>query len=210
MINRRFMWMEADKGGSTGGNVGGVEPSADAGTGSTGTPPEPRRFTQAEVDAIIEDRLKREKRKAEEAAEAARQQAAAEAAAKNGEWQKLAEQRERELAQARKEAREAQVRALAVGLGISDPEYAVFLVAKAGENADPQQVLTEYAAKNPPANNAPASSTPTQQAAGSQSPTAPATSGQTFTRSQLRDPAFFQANKAAIMQAAREGRIKEE
>ena len=158
-------------------------------------------FTQAELDAIIEDRLKRERRKAADAADAARKQAEADAAAKNGEWQKLAEQREQELKQARAEAREATIRAAAARLGIADGDYAVFLVGKAGEDADAEVVLKEWKATNPAAT----------AASGSASATNPDTSAaKTFTRSQLRDPVFFQANKAAILQAAREGRIQDE
>lgn len=73
---------------------------------SEGDPPEPGakpakvEFTpeqQAEVDRIIKDRLAREKKKGDEAAEQARKAAEAEALAKNQEWQKLAEQRQAEL-----------------------------------------------------------------------------------------------------------------
>jgi hypothetical protein len=48
---------------------------------------------QKRVDDMLKERLERERRKAEEKAQKAREQAEAEAAAKNGEWQKLAEQR---------------------------------------------------------------------------------------------------------------------
>lgn len=66
-------------------------------------------FTQEDVDRllkekdqsteqIIKDRLERAKKKAEADAEKARQDAEAEAAKKSGDWQKLAEQREVEIA----------------------------------------------------------------------------------------------------------------
>lgn len=60
-------------------------------------PNEERKFTQAELDAIVKDRLAREKAKREEAEKAAREKAEAEALAKNQEWEKLAAQREKEL-----------------------------------------------------------------------------------------------------------------
>lgn len=54
-------------------------------------------FTQAELNAIITDRLAREKAASEKAQAEAAKKAADEAAAKNGEWQKLAEARAAEL-----------------------------------------------------------------------------------------------------------------
>lgn len=51
-------------------------------------------FTQAELNAAIDERLKRERAKSEKDAQKVRDDAAAEAAKKNGEWQTLAEQRE--------------------------------------------------------------------------------------------------------------------
>jgi len=165
-----------------------------------------KKFSQAEVDQILKERLEREKAKAGEAAKSAREKAEAEAAAKNGEWQKLAEQREAEAKRYQAELREERIRLAAVRMGISDPDYAVYLVTKAGENADAEAVLKEYAGKSAPtgakvgAVAAPMASNPTNPSA------APAV----FTRSQLRDHSFFEANKAAIMQAAAEGRIRDE
>jgi hypothetical protein len=51
-------------------------------------------FTQKEVDAIVTERLEREKDKATKAAERARAEAAEEALTKNQEWKELAEKRE--------------------------------------------------------------------------------------------------------------------
>lgn len=56
-----------------------------------------RTFTQTEVEAIVKERLEREARKRARAEEEARKRAEEEAARRNGEWQKLAEQREQEL-----------------------------------------------------------------------------------------------------------------
>lgn len=55
-------------------------------------------YTEAELENILKERLGREKAKADKQAQAAAEKAAAEAAAKNGEWEKLAKQREEELA----------------------------------------------------------------------------------------------------------------
>jgi hypothetical protein len=54
-------------------------------------------YTEAEMEQIIKDRLAREKKASDQKADDARKAAEAEAAVKNGEWQKLAEQREKEL-----------------------------------------------------------------------------------------------------------------
>ncbi|OGR31696.1 MAG: hypothetical protein A2139_07565 [Desulfobacca sp. RBG_16_60_12] len=63
-------------------------------------------FTQAELDQIIKDRLEREHKKSESAAEKARKDAEAAALEKNQEWQKLAETRATELAALAKEREE--------------------------------------------------------------------------------------------------------
>lgn len=52
---------------------------------------------QKALDEKLKDRLERERKKSEEAAKKAADDAKAEAAKKNGEWQVLAEQREKEL-----------------------------------------------------------------------------------------------------------------
>jgi hypothetical protein len=208
--NWKWTVMDADKGGA-GGN-GQPTPEANP----TVTPPDgsDKKFSQADVDQIVKERLEREKARSAAATEEARKKAEAEAAAKNGEWQKVAEQRESELKKLQVEAREKDIRFTALKLGMTDPDYGVFLVMKAGENADPDAVLKEYLAKNP------AKPEGSQSAgAGGQggtgttttNPTNPATGSQpVFSRAQLRDPVFYQANKAAILQAAKEGRIKNE
>ena len=59
---------------------------------------EVKQFTQAQLDAILTDRLARAKKQREEAEAKTKQLAEAEALKQNAEWQKLAEQREAELA----------------------------------------------------------------------------------------------------------------
>ena len=54
---------------------------------------------QAKVEALLKERLDREAKKADTKAQKAREEAQAEAAAKNGEWQQLAEQRAAKIAE---------------------------------------------------------------------------------------------------------------
>src|SRR5687768_12463744 len=66
-----------------------------------------KKFSQAELDAIVDDRLKRERKKSETAAEKARKDAETAALEKNQEWQKLAETRSTEIADLTKQLAEA-------------------------------------------------------------------------------------------------------
>ena len=54
---------------------------------------------QAELDRVVKERLERERQKNERAAEAAKRKAEEDAAAKNGEWQALAEKHAKRLAE---------------------------------------------------------------------------------------------------------------
>lgn len=54
-------------------------------------------YSKAEMEAIVEDRLKRDRKKSEAAAEKARKEAEEAALTKNQEWQQLAEKRGRDL-----------------------------------------------------------------------------------------------------------------
>jgi len=67
---------------------------------------EEKKFSQAELDAIIDDRLKRERKKSEDATEKARKKAEEEALTKNQEWKTLAETRATEIADLTKEKAE--------------------------------------------------------------------------------------------------------
>lgn len=75
-----------------------VEPTATAPVITGG-----KTFSEAEVEQMIKDRLEREKQKRERAAQEAAAKAAEEAAKQQGEWQKVAEQREKDLADIRAE-----------------------------------------------------------------------------------------------------------
>src|SRR3990172_4923861 len=65
-----------------------------------------KKFTQAELDQIVKDRLERERKKAEAEAEKARKMAEADALEKNQEWQKLAEQRQARIDELEKQSAE--------------------------------------------------------------------------------------------------------
>lgn len=182
----------AEKGGT------GIETQA-----PTATQPEmDKRFTQAEVDQIVKDRLERERKKANELADEARKRAEAEAAAKNGEWQKVAEQREAEVKRYQADMRERDIKLAAMKMGIKDLDYAVYLVTKAGAEADMEAILKAHSVTEPAGQS--------QQPTPPPNPTNPAAATSVFTRSQLKDPTFFQANRTAILQAARDGRIRED
>jgi hypothetical protein len=65
-------------------------------------------FTQADLDRLIDDRLKRERTKAEESAKKAREEAEAKALEEQKEFQKLAEQRAAKVAELEPQAEKAQ------------------------------------------------------------------------------------------------------
>lgn len=104
LIDRnRMMLFEADGGGSGTGNGTGDQ-NKDQNAGEKTPTEEPvvfksKKDLQAHIDGIVKERLDREREKAEKNAEETRKKAEADAAAKNGEWQKLAEQREAELSE---------------------------------------------------------------------------------------------------------------
>lgn len=75
-----------------------TSPTAGGEGGQPTTQQPVKTFTQAEVDRLIAERLERADKKSAKEREEAAKKAAEESAAKNGEWQKLAEQRAAELA----------------------------------------------------------------------------------------------------------------
>lgn len=196
---KKGFYFDADKGGSGSGTDQTVQTTTNT---QTVTPPDAeKKFTQQDLDRIVQERLQRAQETQKQKDEEIRRNAEAEAAKKQGEWQKVAEQREAELKTLTAQAFEKDIKLMAVQKGIKDPDYAVYLVTKAGEGANANQILDEYVKANPVVN---ATSQTTTNA------TNPATSNQMFTRTQLKDPTFYAANKDAIMQAAKEGRIKDE
>lgn len=112
---------------------------------------------------------------------------------------------------------EAEVRAAAAGR-LADPGDAVRLIdvdqfiPKGDEDIDTQAIigkLNELTAAKPYLVGTTAPPPPPAPPATGNVPGGPQGSGKpgTFARSQLRDPAFYQANRDAILKAAAEGRI---
>ena len=92
---------EADKGKGGGPAGDGNEPGTQDETDPEKEkgPADGKKFTQAELDAIIADRLSREKKNQEAATEKARKKAEEDALLKNQEFQKLAEERGKRIAE---------------------------------------------------------------------------------------------------------------
>lgn len=98
----------------------GTQPQTSTATVTTGE----ETYTKAQVEQMLKDRLERASAKAKEAETKAAEKAAAETAAKQGEWQKLAEQREKEAGElkARLDALELAGRKRAIGAKFNLPE----------------------------------------------------------------------------------------
>lgn len=103
ITNSWFFEANAD-GGSGSGAQGDQEDGAEDKSkekedkSKAGEKKDEKTFTQAELNAILNDRLERERKKNESAAEKAKKDAEAAALEKNQEWQKLAESRAGEIA----------------------------------------------------------------------------------------------------------------
>ena len=81
-------------------------PTTEGGTATAEAPPtttDERRFNQADIDAIVKDRLERQKRSVDAASKAQQEAAEAERLKAAQEWQKVAEQKEAALVAARAE-----------------------------------------------------------------------------------------------------------
>lgn len=106
---------------------------------------------------------------------------------------------------------EYEVKLHAARLGVVDPEAVYRLIDlkqvefdEDGRPSNLEKVLKDLIAKKPYLAGGTGSVSPMNPAHGRIS------GQQIFTRSQLRDPKFFAANRDAIMQAMREGRIQED
>lgn len=98
---KRGLVFDAEKGkaGDPAGNPEGGDPQGDPDTKGKdgGTQGDEKRFTQADIDRIVADRLDREKRKAESEAQKAKEKAESEALAENQKWQELAQKHEAKI-----------------------------------------------------------------------------------------------------------------
>lgn len=92
-----------------------------------------KKFTQAELDAIIQDRLRRAEEKAAKEQREAKEKADREAAEKNGEWKTLAEAREKEAIENKAAAEEARAE-----LRAERTKQAVIAAAGKPEFGDPK------------------------------------------------------------------------
>jgi hypothetical protein len=99
---------------STEGTMSDTEQTTEAQTppptsGAKDGPPatEDKRFTQAELDAIVRDRLDRERKKADESQRKAAEEAEAKKLAEQQEWQKLASQHEARVKELEPQAEQA-------------------------------------------------------------------------------------------------------
>lgn len=115
--------------------------------GGAGEQPQ-RTFTQAEVDALIKERLDRQANKSEEQQRKAQEEAQRQAAEQQGEYKSLYEKAQAELEQTRSEAKAAQLaatrRLVAQKLGLSE-KIAERLVGENEEElmADAEALLGE-------------------------------------------------------------------
>lgn len=90
----------SQQGGDGKGQQQGNQDGGDGGGGQGGDPPKPEaKFTQADIDRAIAQRLEEEKRREKSRTERARAEAAEEAAKKNGEWEKVAEARQTRISE---------------------------------------------------------------------------------------------------------------
>lgn len=97
--NGQWIYFEADKGTESGGNTGDT-PGEKGGD-------KPATFTQADVDRIVNERLAREKGKAEAAQKKATDEAAAKALADNQQFKELSEKQAGQLAKLEADLAEA-------------------------------------------------------------------------------------------------------
>jgi hypothetical protein len=89
-----------DKGTGTGtGGAGGTDQKKEGEGGEQKKEEEDRRYTQAELDQMVADRLKEEKRKTEGKTAAEKKKQEEDQLRQNAEWEKLAEQRGVEIEQ---------------------------------------------------------------------------------------------------------------
>ena len=123
MFGMDRMGLFFDKDGSAGGgtddgagkdadkDVKDTTKSADgkAGEDAAGKDADEKKFTQAELETIIDDRLKRERKKADDSAEKAKKKADEDALKANQEFQKLAEQRQTRIEELERSVNELNV-----------------------------------------------------------------------------------------------------
>lgn len=90
----RYQFFTADSGA---GSTVGTSPTAQAGLDAVETPPEEKKFTQADLDTLIKDRLERQRRALETQQKEAQQALEQQKLEDQKEFEKLAKQRAEEI-----------------------------------------------------------------------------------------------------------------
>lgn len=139
MFKYKFLTLhEADKGTGAGGNAGGEQAGTHEADKEKQTTPEgaEKTFTQAELEAIIKDRLDREKRKAEEKADQARKDAERKALEEQGEYKKMYEALQDDLREKERQVLEVKKHTLLLKAGYTEEQaerYVKYLTADSEE-----------------------------------------------------------------------------
>jgi hypothetical protein len=152
--NRYFMQPLFNADGGTGGsdpNAGGAGNEGGNGAeGGQGGEPD-KRFTQAELDAIIKDRLAKEKRKAEEKADEARKEAEREALKEQEKYKELYEQLQKDLLAEKGNALASKKQALLVAEGYTKEQADKYVKFIEGTTDDElATAITAFKADVPP------------------------------------------------------------
>jgi hypothetical protein len=144
--NRMFMQPLFNAEGGSGGsdpNAGGAGSEGGQGAeGGQGGEPE-KRFTQAELDAIIKDRLAKEKRKADEKADEARKEAERKALEEQGKYKEMYEQLQKDLEAEKGNALANKKQALLVAEGYTKEQAEKYV--KFIEGATDEELATSIA-----------------------------------------------------------------
>lgn len=217
------VYFEAETGGAGAGGAGEKSGGENNSNASNGAGADAKTYTQADLDRMFADRARQAEssllkklgfEKAEDATAAFTRLKTME----DGQKTELQKAQEKAAAMERSNTEQAEkmkslltqyeVATAATRLGIVDPDAAVRLIDASkleyDENGKPKNaeaVLKELIAQKPYLVGSGTSATNAARNNGG---------NETFTRSQLKDPAFFQAHRDAIMKAMREGRILEE
>jgi hypothetical protein len=190
-------------------------------TGASAPASDPgRTFTQSEVDRLIQERLQRAKATPpadyEDLKAAAAKLAEYEAAqlSEQERLQKAAQEAEARATAATERAQQAILRSSVVSAaqraGAVDPDAVMAFLDKSKVTiGDDDQVAGVDEAVKAVLESKPylVGKPPTPTPGGADSGVRDGMTSGSFTREQLRDPEFYAANKAAILQAANEGRI---
>jgi len=183
---------------------------------------DPSKLTDEDLSKVFEDerlykhkrfdQLRNEAKKAKEYEEE-KKKADEERLKAQGEFQKLAEQKDQELQQLREQTKterlNSRILTEAMGAGAVDPDAVLALVDKSkityGEDGQISGVKEAVEALLAQKQYLLANKKGASVGSGTNPPNLDTA---TFTMSQIKDPVFYQANREAIQKASREGRIR--